>query len=83
MRGPVLLVVDAADPAAQVAVGRAHALSVIVGDALHIVRVLAQVAVTSDSPELALFEAEREFRRVCRAELPEALGADSALRRSG
>ncbi|MBK7857884.1 MAG: universal stress protein [Archangiaceae bacterium] len=82
MKGPVLLLVEGADAAARVAVGRAHALSVIVGDALHVIRLLGEPHGERGN-ELALFEAERELRRVCRAELPEALGADRLEVRSG
>ena len=38
MRGPVLLALESADASACVAMNRAHALSVVVNDALHVVR---------------------------------------------
>lgn len=79
MRGPVLLALQSADAAACVAVGRAHSLSVVVGDALHVLRVIEGHA----PDELRRFEAERELRRVCRSELPEALGSDRLRVESG
>lgn len=80
----LLVVGELEGPGPGVALRRAHALSRVVDDALYVLHVLSRAsAPISPDEDLARFAAERDLRRICRAELPEALGADLLSIRHG